>query len=142
VLRHEKVLQNRQPGEQADVLEGAGYLRDFGDLEVPKPLEKIGLAVLLLQGDHAHGRLIEAGDAVEDGGLARPVGADQGGDFAPAGLEREVVDGHQAAEAHRQVLDLEDRVVVHAVRSEGHQPWPSLVKLPETALRSLRKAVG
>ena len=49
--------------------------------------------------------------------------------------------GHQAAELHRQVFDLENGIAVHS-RLEGHQPCPSLVKLPEIALRSCRKAVG
>src|SRR5690606_5169452 len=96
--------------------------------------------------DHSHRWLVEAGDAVEDSRLAGTVGADQRGDFTAPSLEGEVVDGHQAAELHRQVFDLQDRFVArvggHHFGSEGHQPWPSLVKLPEIALRSFRKAVG
>src|SRR5690606_7040903 len=97
---------------------------------------------LLRHRDHAHRRLVETGDAVEDRGLARAVGADQRRDLATLRLEGEVVDGHQSAEAHRQMLDLENGIVLHRIHLGRHQPCPSLVKLPETVLRSLRKAVG
>jgi hypothetical protein len=70
------------------------------------------------QRDHAFGRLVEAGDAVEHRRLAGAVGADQRGDLAALCLERQVADGDKAAELHRQVLDLQDRV--HG--SGRHQP--------------------
>ncbi len=77
--------------------------------------------------DHALRRLVEAGDAVEHGRLAGAVRADQRGDLAAPGLEGQVVDGHEAAELHRQMLDRQDGVVLHGC-SSLHQPWPSLVK--------------
>src|SRR5262249_20167232 len=55
------------------------------------------------------GRLVEAGDAVEHRGLAGAIGANDGGDLARAGAERDVVDRQQAAEAHRQMLDFDQR---------------------------------
>ena len=58
--------------------------------------------------DAAFGRLVEAGDAVEHGGLAGAVRADQRGDVAARGREREVVDGDEAAEAHGQMVDPQD----------------------------------
>ncbi len=78
------------------------------------------------QRDPPFGRLVEAGDAVEDGGLARAVRADQRCDVAAAGLEGEVADGDEAAEAHGQMLDREDRVGIPALRgvAVAHQPWP------------------
>lgn len=143
VLRHQEVLQHRQTRKHADVLEGAGDLGVAGDLEVGHAFQQELLARLLRHRDHAHRRLVEAGDAIEHGRLAGPVRADEGGDVATPGLEGQIVDRHQAAEAHRQMLDFEDWFVVHRVRLEGgHQPCPSLVKLPDTALRSCRKAVG
>src|SRR5690606_1576319 len=115
--------------------------------EVGHAFEQEFLARLLTHGDHAHGRLVEAGHAVEDRCLAGAVGADKRGDLATLRLEGEVVDGHETTKAHREVLDFKDGIVRprirrYRVRREGHQPCPSLVKLPETALRSLRKAVG
>ena len=66
-------------------------------------------AIAVAQRDAAFGRLVEAGDAVEDGGLAGAVRADQGGDVALA-AEGEIVDGDEAAEAHGQMLDAQERV--------------------------------
>jgi hypothetical protein len=60
--------------------------------------------------DPAFGRLVEAGHAVEDGSLAGAVRTDQRGDVAAADGKGEVVDRDQAAEAHGQVLDRQDRV--------------------------------
>ena len=104
----------------------------------PRPL-RVASSVI-----DALGRLVEAGDAVEHGGLAGAVGADQRGDVAAPGLEGEVVDGDQAAEAHGQVLDLEQRVSergdvrTRALISRG----PPSRADDDTALRSFRKAVG
>ena len=86
-----------------------------------------------LQRDHALGRLVEAGDAVEDGGLAGAVRADDGGDVAAAGLEGEVGDRDEAAEAHGQVLDRQDRV-----GEPAHQPCPSLTSAPAIAFPLLQ----
>ena len=132
VLRDEEVLEHGHAGEQADVLEGAGDPRLPGDPVTRQALQKVGRAVRLPQGDHALGRLVEAGDAVEDGGLSSAVRPDQGGDVAAPRLERQVVDGDEAAEAHRQMLDREDGVMPPA-----HQPCPSFTREPEIALRSL-----
>ena len=60
----------------------------------------------------AFGGLIEAGDAVEDGGLACAVRADDGGDLATPRGEREPVDGDKAAEAHGEMLDAQDLVLL------------------------------
>ena len=76
-----------------------------------QPLQQQVRAVGLAQRDHAFRRLVEAGDAVEDRGLARAVGADERGDVAAPGLEGEVVDGDEAAEAHREMLYVEDGIL-------------------------------
>ena len=83
------------------------------------------------------GRLVEAGDAVEDGRLAGAVGADERGDVAAADRERQVAHGDEAAEAHGQVLDDEQRIAQPA-----HQPCPSLTWAPDTAFASLSAIDG
>ena len=83
------------------------------------------------------GRLVEAGDAVEDGGFARAVRADERGDVAAPDREAESVDRDEAAEPHRQVFDREQRA-----GQPVHQPCPSLTRSPDTAFRSLRKIDG
>src|SRR5262249_1971725 len=86
-----------------------------------------------LQGDAALGRLVEAGDAIEDGGLAGAVRPDQRSDVAALGGEREVVHGDQAAEPHGQGLDAQDRVC---------HPCPSRTMEASMVLRSLSTPVG
>ena len=51
------------------------------------------------------GRLVEAGDAVEDRRLAGAVRADQRGDVAAPDGEGEGVDGDEAAEPHGEIFD-------------------------------------
>src|SRR5262249_59997804 len=53
----------------------------------------------------AFARLVEAGDAVDPRRLAGAVRPEQRGDIAASGREREIVDCHEAAEAHAEVLD-------------------------------------
>ena len=67
-------------------------------------------------GDHlaveahlAAGRLHEGRDQLEDGRLARAVGADDRQDFVRLDVERDLVDGGQAAVALGEVPDREDR---------------------------------
>ena len=146
VLGDQKVFQQRHAREQADVLEGARHLGTRRYLMVRQPLEQVARAVAPVERDHAFRRFVEAGDAVEHRGLAGAVRADQCGDLAALGLEGQVADGDQAAELHRQMLDLQDGVIHARVgflnRVRIHQPCPSLVKDPDTAFRFLRKAVG
>src|SRR5215468_507871 len=54
---------------------------------------KFSSAVMPGEAKGARGRLVEAGDAVEHGGLAGAVRADQRGDLAALGHERQLVDG-------------------------------------------------
>ena len=92
VLRDQQVLEHGHAGKQADVLEGAGHPRLLADLVAQHALEQILLVAA--QGEPADRRLVEAGDAVEDRGLARAVGADDRGDGTRAGGEGDVVDRH------------------------------------------------
>src|SRR4051812_18431956 len=137
VLGDKQVLEHRHAGEQADVLEGASDLRLPGDAVAGEPLEEVRRAVRVTQRDHALGRLVEAGDAVEDRGLAGAVRPDESGDVASPGLEGEVVHRDEAAEAHGQVLDREDRVA-----GRSHQPCPSFTSAPEIAFLSFRMTDG
>ena len=51
----------------------------------------------------------EAGDRVDEGGLARPVGADQPGQLAGAAVEAHLIHRHHPAEAHCEPLGLQHR---------------------------------
>src|SRR5881409_2628755 len=97
----EQVLQRRQLGEDADDLEGAAdtAARDLPRLETVQALAAKA---------HAAGvELLDAGDAVEEGRLARPVGADQAVDATGLEGERDVVDGGHATEALPHALHRE-----------------------------------
>ena len=63
----------------------------------------------------ALGRVVDAGDQVEDRGLARPVGPDDGEDLALLDLEAHAVHGPDAPEVHHELVDGEER---HRSRSE------------------------
>ena len=76
------VLHHGHAPEQADVLEGAGHAQ-VGDL--------VGLELLdapALELDGALVAVVEAGDGVEEGGLAGAVGADDAEDPARARCPR------------------------------------------------------
>src|SRR5258706_8885738 len=73
-----------------------------------------------LQRDASLTRLVEAGDAVEHRRLAGAVRPDQCGDVATSGRERKIVDGHQAAEAHAEVLDAQHG---REVRGSSRLAW-------------------
>ena len=109
MLRHHQILEHRHAAEQPDVLEGAGDAGLRIDVVVVEPLEPEALAVGMVELQHPFGRLVEAGDAVEHRGLAGAVRPDQRGDVVPPDLEGDVVDGDESAEAHGEVLDLEQR---------------------------------
>ena len=131
VLGDQQIFQHRHALEQADILEGARDARLLRHQIVGHALEQeqhavaarrrcvaaVGQGAELVpyarvavsQRDAAFGRLVEAGNAVEHGGLAGAVRADQRGDLARAGVERQGVDGDEAAEAHGEVLDAQDR---------------------------------
>src|SRR5690606_8911810 len=105
VLRHDQVLERGHGREQADVLERAHHA-GARDAHVAQALEAQRLSAAI-QGEAAGARAVEAGEAVEHGGLAGAVGADDGGDGARVGAKREVVDRGHALEAHAQPLDRE-----------------------------------
>src|SRR5690606_10964055 len=127
------------------VLEGARHPRPVGDVVFGHALQQEGgafsraapaiaaachLVHQLLHPagtvPHHHaplGRLVEPGDAIEDGGLAGALGPDQGGDVAAANLEGQVVYRDQPPETHGQMLDGENRIalpVAAALTRAGH----------------------
>ena len=60
--------------------------------------------------DRALLRRVDAGERVEQRGLAGAVGTDHGEDLAALHLHRDVVEADDAAESQRDVLDVEDHV--------------------------------
>ena len=85
------VLQHGEVPEEAYGLERAGYAEFHDGMRLSAPdalaVEK-NVAAL---GD------IVAGDAVENGGLARAVGADEPDNGSPVHGEIKLIDGHKAA---------------------------------------------
>ena len=69
------------------------------------------LARLVLKVQGARGGLVELGNAVEHGGLAGAVGADQAEDLPLLHLEGEAVHRLDAAEVHAQTLHVQHDVV-------------------------------
>ena len=65
-----------------------------------------------LVGDLALGGDVQAGEAVEEGGLAGAVGADEADDLAAVDGEVDVAYGGEAAEAHGDAGGFEDGAVV------------------------------
>ncbi len=66
--------------------------------------------VLAVEGPDPRVRLVEAGQEVEERGLAGAVRPDQGGDAAPLELEVVHVDGGETTEAPVHPVDGEDRI--------------------------------
>ena len=98
MLRHQQVFNHRHFAEQTHVLERSHYAHT-GNLLARQPFQ-----MLVAQHNGAAGWLIEAGQAVEDGGFARAVRADKRNDFPLAQLQRHVVDRQQAAKTHHQTV--------------------------------------
>ena len=78
--------------------------------------------VAAVEQDRARGRREEAADQIEERRLAGAVGADHGAQLARLDGERDVVDGDQAAEALRDVVDLEQAHALAALRSMPSTP--------------------
>ena len=114
MLGDEKIFQQRHAGEQPHVLKRARDARFLGDTELGQALEQERSAIRMGEEQSADGRFVEAGNAVEQRGLAGAVRSDQRGDIPGARGETEVADGEEAAEAHGQMFDREDRRCRHA----------------------------
>ena len=91
------VVQHGEVGEQADVLERP---RDAQ----PRDLERLqAVDPLFAERTIPRGQVDQAGDEVENGGLARSVGTDQAPQDALRQGEAEVLDRAQAAEELREL---------------------------------------
>ncbi len=108
--REPDVLQRGELGKHRRDLEAADQPQ-ARDLRRLQPGD-----VAALEDDAPARRRQELGQQVEAGGLAGPVGADQGVDGPRAHLQRHVIDGDEAAELARQASGFQDDV--------GH-PWTS-----------------
>src|SRR5690606_38306906 len=73
--------------------------------------------VLAVEEEPARGRIVDAADQVEDGGLAGAVGADDGEDLAALHGEADVIDGADAAETDAQPLGHQHGLRGHCRRS-------------------------
>src|SRR5438309_1615992 len=97
--RHEHVLQRREPREDSS------QLKCPADPELIDSVGSKPVDGLRLEADRALVAGDEAGDHVEDGGLARAVGSDQPSDAAGLDGDRALVHRDDAAESLRQVVD-------------------------------------
>ncbi|MNH22936.1 hypothetical protein D3C79_828120 [compost metagenome] len=137
MLGHQQVLYHRHFLEQANVLERprqAGAVHQVRTTEhlvvhaigkarrrdevrrleaLAEQLDDVGVAAAHVEFDTPAAGLVEAGQAVEHGGLARAVGADQGEDLVTPHLEADIAERLDAAELHHQVVDRENDIVAH-----------------------------
>jgi hypothetical protein len=70
---------------------------------------------LAVEGDRARTRAVDAGDGIEAGGLARPVGSDQAEDLAAFDREADRVQRGQAAELDGEILGLQQGFTLRGV---------------------------
>ena len=72
----------------------------------------------------------QAGQHLHGGGLAAPVRAQEAEDLPARDAEAHVVDGHEVAEPHGEVVGLDGRPVrrVHRARRDGHRPVPHALR--------------
>ena len=101
VRTHHHVLEQRHRGEQRQVLEGAGDA-ELGDA-VRRHVEQVAARGT----SPPAGGLVDAADDVEHRGLAGTVRPDEAADLALVDAERQAVERHDAAEADRHVLHVE-----------------------------------
>src|SRR6266849_5647814 len=133
----QEILERRQIGKDPDDLERAAdaLVKDLMRLE---PVDPAPLAA-----DLALVARLDAGDAVEQRGLARAIGPDQAVDAAGLEAERYAIHGGDAAKALEDTVHLEDgRHQRSACRqcgewSRGHPPRTTLTRNPlERLVRS------
>src|SRR5204863_2250998 len=87
----------KQPGDNADERE-----------HQRRPGSKLPARLRAVEHDGAGGRLVNAGNCIENGGLAGAVRPDDRGDGVGRNLEIESVDGGQSAETHCEMPDIKD----------------------------------
>ena len=124
VLAHAHAAKERQVLERAADAERGDAVRRC--LEKRAPLE----------GDPALAERVEARQAVEHRRLAGAVRADEADDVAAPHDERDAVERDDPAEAHRDVLDLEQRLI------DGVAPKPAAFANARTIERTPAKGTG
>ncbi len=109
------VVPHAHAAEQRDILEGAA------DAQPRHAVARHALERTPLEQDIAVSVPIDAADAVEQRGLAGPVGADQAADLAVLDVERDAGQRDHAAEAHGYVGDEQQRGIerCHHTRRRG-----------------------
>ena len=137
-------------GDEPDVLAHGQAGKQVGQLERP-PQPEVGAGrgggagdVAPLQQHLAGGRGQLAGDQVEIGGLARPVGADDGGQLPRPEGAGDAVHRDMPAEADGQGLRLEDGIGQGKLRREvcGFEKRPPRSRAPEAGRRRSRRRGG
>ena len=93
------VLEHREAAKQRDVLEGARQAH------CGAAMHRCGGDVLAAEPHAACGRAIEARDGVEDAGLARAVGPDDGRDLARRSVKGNTAQRMDATEAQVHAID-------------------------------------
>ncbi len=130
------VVEHAHALEERHVLEGA---RDAERGHVVGPELR---PVAALEEDLALVRVVEAADHVEQGGLARAVGPDDGHDLAAADLEAHPLEGLHRPEAHADPVDLEERRGRRAGRRlHPAAPAPALEKISASLIRTAARTV-
>ncbi|MCY1313703.1 hypothetical protein D9M70_642510 [compost metagenome] len=89
--------------------------------------------VLALELDAALARVDDAADGLEDGGLARAVGAEHGGDLAAAHLQAHTADGLDGAVGALHIQQLEHRGVGGGYR-HATTLWFSRLRLDTSSI--------
>jgi len=116
VAAEHQVVEDGQAAEQGDVLKGAGNAQR-GD--VARLLLR---DVLAFEDDAAGVRLVESRDHVQEGGLARAVGADDGDDRTARHVERHILHGDDTAETLGYAFDHKLIVALSRSHAPGRRP--------------------
>src|SRR5690606_20188874 len=121
---HPHVVEHRHGGKQADVLEGA---RNAGGRHL---VHQLGLVRTPGQHETPVVGRHQAGDHIEEGGLASAIGADQAVDLARVDAQTHLAEGLHAAEALGHPADLQQLGRLAAPRCTGPHPKPAHALLP------------
>ena len=108
-LPDQDVLQNGEVRNEPDVLEAPRHPAAH-----PQAGRHAG-QVLPVDVDPSGRDRVDAADQVEDGGLARAVGSDEGGALAARHVERQIPDDLQPAEGLGHPVQAQDRRVSHGI---------------------------
>src|SRR5579863_8457512 len=100
---NKNIVAHAQWAKQRDILEGAA------DAQSDHAITAEVLQRTALKLDVAFTEAVEAADAIEQRGLAGTVRTDQAADLAIADIERHAAQGDDAAKAHRDVRNAEQR---------------------------------